>query len=1310
MQNINKILLLFLVSLIFISCEDDKEYNFEVTSEPEFRLFEMLDEYPALKSSLSDIDQHKFNVLMADTVNANIEESKVLLSLFPEIVIPTVNMINSFKDILGRVIEQDSLDHNDNNLYAVDFYSFLDVFFSREYNITEDITEILRKSMSFFYDNHLDKLEEKMALVIDLLKDDEGQNLGTILPLLQEGLVKILLVDDKSMILNDTDTDLGNSVKGVDSLIAGFSDIFIQDELAKKSFVDLIYSAVEIFTVEIDGKKSSEVLKEFMINVEKYATSGGAIYDNDSNYNNDSGGVYVNTNMINGTRELWPSLVSLFIKSKGEWESEDLPDYSVIYNKEGESVLEFLTHQFYQLKLTAGIDLSDENSVYGNGGIEKSLLRMVEYNAYGEKRETASYKVSYLDHLLYTLTLAYDFGYLTRLSSVGEPYRNHERGHGISTKGIMTLNDTLYSMTTGIKIDTLGEEHNAYSLALNKRVEQADYVFRSSEPFSKNEASQHKFYMGYDFPALALLNGFSSGDAGIPNGGNRVDKISSGGNIIDISRVGNATRGEDYKTYFSKVGNGLGELNTSRWVMGWIARTCWEGEGPYYSISTPDGKEATTTLNIDGTNQTVSIYYLPSGKIYAYVYKDGDRENWRYFYPINGSDRADSSLESWGELQQRTNRYRSSWHSDYFLLKTEHSDGDDTTKYYAMDSVVGQTGKDKYLMAKYSSQDHELVRDAQTNRAGAIWYYEKIKENDESRECDTQEEAMIRNFQWLMFEKKMVFTIPMRSYVHKWLASIDVDSTIMNIIEANGIQGIANAHKGPANGVWNIKGDEGLDIGTPQEGTGINYGTSYELGDSRVVVFMKEDGEYVLGQGDTVDIPTVYDLILGDYNVLPNIVGSNLVPITKMAFIENMDIASDSDIIGDNNNDMWKNRNKLFSIIVALISNLHESSYYDANETGYSYNYAGKHKYPLKVIRDLIFMLGQPLVRHFETEGGRWIPRMNDEKNINEATAYFAPADKGVDYRPKENLRSVTNILTESEVGKIDGFIPLIAKTKLVTKALNFLQVTGRDEAPYLDRDKTSNDYTNWGARRKIFYGLEQILTSIKTTEGIASKRGYFDLTHYSWFFQKEENDLDLDIILNELVGSDSLNKGIAVFVDNRPNNEDWDNFNFAIETLASLLSKDGEYGDKYLILDNMIKIATILLDNSEVTSKQLVALRHSLGVSLASYSQNKHKWIYHTEIKDILTVQLPEILTVFKGNFEKILVIMMAFTQKDGLVEYLLNTLSTESSSEDILTELYDFLDSDLISNYLSPFWRDLADLFLDISKMLKEDGEYHE
>ena len=163
-------------------------------------------------------------------------------------------------------------------------------------------------------------------------------------------------------------------------------------------------------------------------------------------------------------------------------------------------------------------------------------------------------------------------------------------------------------------------------------------------------------------------------------------------------------------------------------------------------------------------------------------------------------------------------------------------------------------------------------------------FWEKIHESSAGRACATQEEAMFRNFQWLVNEKKFVFTIPM------WVESLGMNSAAYIVIEANGLAGLALAQKGghttnPAegNGEWLLLQNEGTGVIAGAEltrrGMTVNYGDSYTPGDARVMVFCRED--------NAVTQSLLWQNILGKGHVLPDVIVQNFGPMPRMAFLEN---------------------------------------------------------------------------------------------------------------------------------------------------------------------------------------------------------------------------------------------------------------------------------------------------------------------------------------------------------------------------------------------------------------------------------------
>ena len=1373
------------VATVLLSCSDSGKFLFQRNDpEPEYRLFDLLDPYPALYDAFDTIDQHRFNMMLSDAINADVTGTKNALQQMPAInPDPLVDIVAALRIIIERIINQDNYrwrsDPYDYDNYITDFYSFLDDLDAASPGTTNELVSILRKSIGYIQYAHGHEIETVMADLIDFLKDTQGQNVGTVLPLLQEGLGKTLL--RANTFYDDSSNKLGNAVVGMDALLSGINDIATEDAGAREALYDVIRELGAVMTAKAGDKTFADILKELMINIEDNATVGGSVYNSNASYYHDGSDYYVNTELKNGVRQMLPGLALLFIRA-GDNEQAS-PIYDPVDNNspnpDGRSALEYLTQKLYDLKLNCGID-------FANYEVEPSLKRMTEYNGFGELRSSASYKVSYLDHLVYTLIASYDFGFLTRLNNASEePYQNNEgghegynkaHGHGLPTGGILTINDSLYSMTSNAKhayVEALGlpsvdDWFGAYELSLDPSISmstfytrsgrtiQRQYVFRSSFDFDSTQADQdnsiYQFPMGYDFPDFALLSGACAGDAGIPNGGYRGILPTS-----DTTVVGDSAN--DYRTYYPYVGNGLGELNTGRWVMGWIARACWEGEGPYYYAD----PNAETRMASDG--RIYHVYFRPDGRIYAFVCKE-DPANPLYFYPSDGGNDADEtenpqSLTINGvEFKLRVNRYRANWNTDYYLLKTDyinyHEDANHPpagwTGYYSPANVVGITGINKFKM--HSLQDtngkgeYNDDLDASTNNAGCLWFWEKIAENNTVRGCNSQEEAMYRNFQWLMLEKKFVFIMPMRSYVNihataAWCigVTLNIDSPLFTIIEANGMAGIATAKKTGAVGTWVKLGNRGDGEGCSNYGhnqpNGANYGDSLQPADGRLWVIVKEDSSYktslgLLTDGDYVDINTIWSTILGNGNVFPNIVGDNLAPIARMAFLQPDLVASNSSDIGNINAVAWQNRNKLLPIIVALSGDLHEKSYYDkpSNQNDHWYNFSGNHKYPLKYLRDLIAMLGNPIMRYYKTPyvgatKGWVVPQIQDQHGRG-VYAMFTPKpiDSAVNFNPNSSLRSVAAVLTENSQAAADGVIPALANSKMVTKLMALLQKIGQygyGALPiYQDGTKDSSDYADWGARRKIFYGLEQIVTRMKCNKSIEQTRNYYGISYPEWMFVKNSDDIDMDVALDELIGYDDVGgnpyvwgKGLAAFVDHRdsahPNYQgwNWNNYYKLVNGLGELMSNQGATNGYYCINDDLIEMIDKTLTSFKATNAQLKGVRHTLGTVLYYYDDDTSQWIIPNELNDILTGYLPQILQEYTGYNADLLSVASNMLMDDGFVEYFMSNLSSPHPSEDVFNQLYEFLNLDLIKSKDSRLWDDLNELMIGLVVRLNETLE---
>ena len=465
------------------------------------------------------------------------------------------------RDLVGYIIDQESLDGSDSGDYIDELYAYMNKIDDAELNMKHDAYDIMNKGVGYAYQRYTvdaNVVEARMSDLRSFISDNTGQTITSLLLNIQEAMGKILLRADSEIYFDDPldydgsgfdyiNIELGNSVAGVDYLLQGISDMLTNDADARQNLYGILVEGGKLIR-SLKGSSSPyyPALKALLKNIEDYFTVGGSVYDSTTpatkaNYNHavaaSPNNYYVNAELRNGIRELWPGLAKLFIRERAGGSSD--PDYSIIYSGNHQrSPVELLTMALYQLK-KGGINYSNETDY----ALEPSLKQAVAYNALGGLRSGSSYSLSFLDHLMCTIAVGYTYGYKTRVmpgqNADDEPYANAPSGaegnsyiHGKQTGGILTLNDTMYSiMNTGIHttataamcVNVLDVWSDSYSLALAGRLSQGTHSWRSSSSFTYNDANKanYQFYMGYDYPALGLLPATCAGDVGIPQGGQK---------------------------------------------------------------------------------------------------------------------------------------------------------------------------------------------------------------------------------------------------------------------------------------------------------------------------------------------------------------------------------------------------------------------------------------------------------------------------------------------------------------------------------------------------------------------------------------------------------------------------------------------------------------------------------------------------------------------------------------------------------------------------------------------------------------------
>ncbi|MBP7736658.1 MAG: hypothetical protein KA369_11845 [Spirochaetes bacterium] len=1120
-----------------------------------------------------------------------------------------------------------------------------------------------------------------------------------------------------------TNTDLGNSVKGLVKLLYGLNSIAAKDETVRTAINNMILTDLPALLTRDASAKAR--IENAVSNISYYfahdETGNASRYDTSADYHNPTtSNGYVNASFKETLRDMLPTLVKLFIRNDGTGGA----DYSIT-DAHRQSLIEGLMVALARLK-TAGIDYSDSVNA-----IEPTLKRTIQYNGrlLDRTSDAAWSQMSYLDHLVYTIGSAYHFGFLTRVGSAsGEgDYTNFNYGHGIATKGVMTINDCMFSVSTNdalfALIDSitpgmcttikntlallgipLPSTMNSYALALAKRTEQGNHISRSSSSFTTGDADSgyHKFYIGYDSPPLLLLPSNCAGDAGIPNGGDTAVTVNSNETETNAATLAANNYRNDYRTYWPRVADGKGVLNTAQFLMSWIARVAWDGQGPYYSTThvndTDHPATASYTLPVSG-RKTVNVYYKPNGEVYAYVYKPSTSPaSWEYAYPNStqtgiGDDMADPDDAN----GQRANRYKDTVVSDHYIIK--HG----STPYYnlppmndaGLPYVNGAADADKYNLIDISG--------ASTN-ATTFKFHERIGQNQETspgsgvsiRECTTQEEAIFRNIHWFLFEKKFSFIIPM--FVN--LLNIQSAGAFI-LIEANGAVGLANAKKGSANGRWVKLGTEGIPAAAnnPNYANTPDYGDSNVPGDGRIMVFCHRVNLLNLGIV-YIDAEFLFEKVLGSGHVLPDAIGRNIEPAARLAFLINNASAILSDDRSSKWDTAWGNRNRLAPALSALAGTLRDWTKYVPSTSGYNYNHTSPspHKYPLAdILEGVLIPLGKPMLRRFNSPNDRWVPRVKDE--TGDTYIYFRPnvSDKGYtptinNYIPRDSLRTLLSVLAGNSINGYDGVFPMMTDNSgLATRLLGLLQLLG------------SEPYTT--ERENIALGLEQLMTAIKFNRSEAITNGYFatvDFARHAWMFNPRAEDVNLEDYMGY--------EGAFRTVNNWPTCDNWSNFEESYDLLASFM------GGTRDVRQNLVNIINAFLAQ-QLTEDECQGLLYTTGKLLARHDSSG--WHYHgydygpgktnsfDQLVKLLTY-IPQIHDVMKTTggtgekYERLLRnVQILLNDEDSIVHYIVTNITTPYSMKNVIQDLDGFMSWSIVSDPNSPLWDDLSVMLNAIADM---------
>ena len=394
------ILLSVMILASITSCSSSSSFNemFQ-TSDPGyegFNLFNIFDGYPTVSDAWGKVQAHVFNQgmgqLIADTPTDRLKD---VIGLLDDMVLdtdmPLFNTLESLQLIMNRIVHQDDLDAGDTTLYYADFISFMDKLSNSHADFSRNLMPIIAKLLMYINVVHEIDIDEVTNDLMYLLKengptydglqtdgnDPDAQNIYNMLPMLQEALVKLLMLNNSNMYLDASedlitsgtgpiDTGLGNAVEGIDLLLSGLNAVASEDASVIPNLSNVLLEVGRVMSKDANGKPMKMVLKELLVNLEKYFTKDGSVYSVNTDYHQDNATYYVDAELKNTVRELWPVLQLLMIKA-------DKTDYAILKDADGRSPLQVIAGALGKLG-TDGIDFSTYT-------IEDSLKTLLENGA-----------------------------------------------------------------------------------------------------------------------------------------------------------------------------------------------------------------------------------------------------------------------------------------------------------------------------------------------------------------------------------------------------------------------------------------------------------------------------------------------------------------------------------------------------------------------------------------------------------------------------------------------------------------------------------------------------------------------------------------------------------------------------------------------------------------------------------------------------------------------------------------------------------------------------------------------------------------
>ncbi len=674
---------------------------------------------------------------------------------------------------------------------------------------------------------------------------------------------------------------------------------------------------------------------------------------------------------------------------------------------------------------------------------------------------------------------------------------------------------------------------------------------------------------------------------------------------------------------------------TIPWVLSWISKVSFSGGAPFYNKNRKDAS---------------GRFLTPDGKIYKLA---------------NGTDLI----------------YKKNWRTSQYRILTRNLTW----------AGLGGAG------VQYQTIPTDGIRlstpDPDTGNlpwVGKSYLIEEINYNESERSVNSDEEALYRNFQWLIYEKRFVLTIPVRIKLAATSlggSGIDpnIEDAVFITVIGNGLKGLMNAKPFCGfsscdrndNGKWLISSQPikdyfGVRPGFTTQNPLNNF--SSEPADSVMLVeiwgYGITNNTYNFLSDGLFNI--IYSSILFSkanqpsqfYGPIPPAISQLFSSVELLGFIkENNDITKlvTPRKVGAN----WSQRNRLLPFVVSFAKTLFDQTDRATNKNAFEYIT----KLTEILLRPYLFIGKEPIscsannsvpefkllkIRSANSIGGSPCPPEAGMRNANLDQNDYFPFTTDL---PNQNTRTILSLLIEDNKRDNDGFLILLASKNLFSEIFSLLSEIGT----------TSRD----SSKKELILAIKSLIEEIEVSTftrtinpSLVSTTNPSNLIRFA--LQTSINELQDDIIKFPNSRSSNLS------------HSSWSEINDVINFINIFFSPNSEYNCLKNI-ESFFEIAIRVKPSSDEI-RSLILVTSSFFVN----KNNEQDYL----ISRLVTRRLPKILNIASNNSKALVSVFKGMLRDKGFFIYIENKMKITNSIKSLILDFENLL----------------------VSKMIKERNSFHE